>query len=276
MGLTMTDRYAVIGNPIEHSKSPDIHTMFAEQTSQDMEYAKHLVALDGFKKAVSSFFEYGGKGLNVTVPFKEEAFRFADALTPRAKIAEAVNTLAVQPDGKVLGDNTDGAGLVSDICERQKWPIKNKRVLLLGAGGAAKGVVLPLLNEFPAALTIANRTESKAISLLEKLDSDCELNACTFDGINGLSFDLVINATSASLSGNIPPIPDSVLDKTTAYYDMMYGKELTVFLSWAKSLGATKLSDGLGMLVGQAAESFYLWRGERVNCDVVIENLRNR
>lgn len=267
------DRYAVVGNPIAHSKSPEIHRMFAEQTQQSMDYEKILIELDDFKHDVEAFFSQGGKGLNVTVPFKEQAFDFVQLITERAMLAGAVNTLIPQADGSVIGDNTDGAGLVGDL-KRQNWQLKGAKVLLLGAGGAARGVILPLMDQGVHSLVIANRTESKAEQLAETFAKFGKIHGCGFAQVPVKGMDIVINATSASISGDLPPIPESVIGGIKAY-DMMYGAKPTAFLAWAQKHAAAKVSDGLGMLVGQAAESFYQWRGVRPEIEPVIAALRS-
>lgn len=281
MNAQTTDRYAVFGNPIVHSRSPEIHTAFAEQTRQCMTYTKQLVEIDQFGCAADEFFAAGGRGLNVTVPFKEKAFAYASQLTPRAQSAGAVNTLALQADGSVLGDNTDGIGMVRDITTRLQWPLKGKRILLLGAGGAARGVLLPCLEQEPASLTVANRTLAKAEMLVQNFRQEFAANpvsgrvdACGFDALAAREFDLVINGTSASIGGDVPPIPASVFTADAAAYDMMYGKDLTPFLRWSQQQGVERLADGLGMLVGQAAEAFFLWRGIKPEIEPVLEQLR--
>ena len=264
----MTDRYAVFGHPIAHSKSPQIHAAFARQTGQDMTYEAILAPLDGFAESVAAFIAAGGRGANVTVPFKEAAFRLASRLSPRAQRAGAVNTLSFDADG-ILGDNTDGAGLVADLSRNLHCTIAGKRVLLLGAGGAARGVVEPLLDQQPAALVIANRTVSRAQELAELFGRG--VAASGFDGID-TPFDLVINATAASLAGDLPPLSPRVFTADTLAYDMMYGRD-TPFLDFARTHGA-RTADGLGMLVEQAAEAFYLWRGVRPDTAPVIAALR--
>ncbi|WP_419812426.1 shikimate dehydrogenase [Bacterioplanoides sp.] len=255
----MTDLYAVMGNPIGHSKSPQIHTAFAKITDQNLLYSAILVPLDGFDAAVDDFFRRGGKGLNITVPFKENAWRYADAFSPRAQRAQAVNTLIRQDDGSVLADNTDGVGMVRDIMVNQQVTIAGKRVLVLGAGGAVRGVLQPLLEQSPAEVVIANRTVSKAEALAADFaDLGC-ISGCGFAEVAG-EFDLIINGTSASLAGELPPIPPTSITANTVSYDMMYGAETTVFNQWALDQGAAKVIDGLGMLVEQAAEAFRLWR----------------
>lgn len=267
------DRYAVVGNPIGHSRSPVIHRLFAEQTGQALIYEKMLVEQGAFAEDVSAFFALGGSGLNVTLPFKEEAFRFADALSGRAEIAGAVNTLMLRPDGTVFGDNTDGAGLVSDLLA-QGWQLAGSRVLLLGAGGAARGVIQPLLEQHPANLVIANRTPEKAHAIANAFSGRIE--ASDYASLAGRSFDLIVNATSASLAGELPPLPAGLVSSATCVYDMMYGAAPTPFLLWAREQGAVRLADGLGMLVEQAAEAFYLWRGVRPQTPQVIQALREQ
>lgn len=267
----MTDRYAVIGNPIAHSKSPDIHARFAAQTQQDMHYAHLLAPLDGFLATVQEFVRNGGKGLNVTVPFKLEAHALASTLTERARAAGAVNTLKF--DGaEMLGDNTDGVGLVSDIVRNAKVDVANKSVLLLGAGGAARGVLLPLLNEQPARLVLANRTHSKALELARRFSAQPRLKVSALADLED-SFDIVINATAASLASEVPPISPRIFSTHTLAYDMMYGAQPTAFMRFAAQHGA-HTRDGLGMLVEQAAESFYLWRGVRPETAAVFAELR--
>lgn len=265
----MTDRYAVFGHPIAHSKSPQIHAAFARQTGQDMTYAAILAPLDGFPASVAAFVATGGRGANITVPFKEEAFRLAQQRTPRAERAGAVNTL-VFADGEIRGDNTDGAGLVADLTRNLHRPLGGRRILLLGAGGAARGVIEPLLDEAPAALVIANRTVARAQELADLFGRG--VAACGFD-TTGSGFDVVINATSASLAGELPPLSPAVFAPDALAYDMMYGRD-TPFLAFARAHGAAT-ADGLGMLVEQAAEAFHVWRGVRPDTAPVIAALRN-
>jgi shikimate dehydrogenase len=268
MSAAMTDRYAVFGHPIAHSKSPLIHAAFARQTGQDLTYEAILAPLDGFAESVTAFVAAGGRGANVTVPFKEEAFRLAGRLTPRARRAGAVNTLALDADG-ILGDNTDGAGLVADLTRNLHRTLAGRRILLLGAGGAARGVIEPLLEAQPAALVIANRTVGRAQELAELFDRG--IRACGFDALD-TAFDLVINATAASLAGEMPPLSPRIFTPETLAYDMMYGRD-TPFLAFARAQGAAT-ADGLGMLVEQAAEAFHLWRGVRPDTAPVIASLR--
>ena len=271
----MTDKYAVFGNPIDHSKSPDIHRQFAEQTGQALSYEKQLVDPQGFEAAADAFFAGGGKGLNITVPFKQDAYAYVARTTPRARRAGAVNTLSKEADGTILGDTTDGVGLVTDIKHNLGWQIRHKKVLILGAGGAVRGVLEPLLEEQPQHIIIANRTVDKALQLAKGFAEFGYLLGCGFDMLDEQQFDVIINGTSASLQGELPPLPDSLInsDGSTVCYDMLYGAEPTPFMQWAAERGA-KVSDGLGMLVGQAAESFALWRGVRPQTAPVINSLR--
>jgi len=266
-----TERYAVIGHPIGHSKSPDIHLAFARQTQQALTYEALLAPLDGFATTVDALIAQGGRGANVTVPFKIEAFALATTLSARAKAAGAVNTLRFDASG-IFGDNTDGAGLVTDIVVNAGVALHGKRVLLLGAGGAARGVILPLLAEQPAQLMIANRSSDKAIALAAQFAAQGPIVACPFDALDS-QFDLVINATAASLAEALPPIAGSLFGPHTLAYDMMYGAQPTIFLRFAAQHGAT-VRDGLGMLVEQAAESFLLWRGVRPATAGVLADLR--
>jgi len=271
----MIDRYAVVGNPIAQSKSPAIHAAFARQTGQDLAYDAILAPLEGFAAAVEAFRAAGGRGLNVTVPFKLEAFALANELTGRAREAGAVNTLRFDGE-RALGDNTDGAGLVSDITLRLRVPLAGKRVLLMGAGGAARGVVGPLLRERPASLAIANRTVAKADALAREFAAQGPVRGGGYADVAGRAFDVVINATSASLQGAVPPLPAGAYAPGALAYDMVYGDRPTSFLESAQAAGAASAVDGLGMLVAQAAESFLLWRGVRPDTAPVIEALRLR
>jgi shikimate dehydrogenase len=266
----MTDRYLVIGNPIAHSKSPQIHAQFAQQTGEAMVYERLLAPLDGFVGAVRYFIEHGGRGANVTLPFKLEAFALAEQRSERAQAAGAVNTL-VFDHGRIVGDNTDGVGLVRDISINAGVAITGKRVLLVGAGGAAQGVILPLLEQAPHSITLCNRTQSKAEELVQQF-SHPALQASAIDAL-GDAYDLVINATSAGLSGGLPPVPGTVFGADTFAYDMIYSAQATSFMQLAQSHGA-HARDGLGMLVEQAAESFYLWRGVRPDTTLVYKSLR--
>ena len=266
----MTDKYAVIGNPISHSKSPLIHAAFAKQTNQDISYEAVLAPLEGFKDKIFELMDKSFKGANVTVPFKFEAFKLCDRLTPRAKAAGAVNTLTFSVN-QICGDNTDGIGLVNDIQHNLGAGLQGTRILLLGAGGAAQGVLLPVLNSNPVSVTIANRTLDKAQKMLNK--SLANAKASTFENLKNQQFDIVINATSAGLSDIALPIPDSIFAKNCLAYEMMYGRE-TPFMQQAKANGA-QVADGLGMLVEQAAEAFFLWRGVRPTTAPVLDMMRN-
>lgn len=272
----MTDHYAVIGHPVAHSKSPLIHEAFARQTAQDMDYGRILAPLDGFAETVSSMRAAGYRGANVTVPFKLEAFRLASHLTDRAMDAGAVNTLMFTPEG-LVGDNTDGVGLVRDIQQNLGIGIEAKRVLLIGAGGAAEGVLHPILEQRPSLLVIANRTLDKALSMVKKVEERGEfryvsVQAHAFEDLQGQAFDIVINATSAGLSDSELPLPEGIFAPNALAYDMMYGRD-TPFMRFACAHQA-QVADGLGMLVEQAAESFFLWRGIRPQTAALIASFR--
>ena len=271
----MTDRYCVLGNPVAHSRSPAIHAQFAAQCGQDMGYEAVLAPLDGFAVTVAQFIAAGGKGANVTVPFKEEAFRLSDRRSARAERAGAVNTL-VFGEGGIFGDNTDGAGLVRDIEANLGIALAGKRILLLGAGGAARGVIDPLLACRPASLFIANRSPAKAEGLAREFSDLGTVDAGDFAKTAGHRFDIVINATSASLSGASLPLPTGIYAPGSLAYDMMYGKGETPFLTQARMQGAVLLADGLGMLVEQAAEAFLVWRGVRPETAPVLAGLRRQ
>ncbi|MEZ8027816.1 shikimate dehydrogenase [Enterovibrio norvegicus] len=267
------DKYVVIGNPISHSKSPFIHTLFARQTGQSMSYETLQAPIGGFNEAMDVFFANGGRGCNVTVPFKEDAYAMATMLTERARLAGAVNTLKKLDDGGILGDNTDGEGLVQDLLNHHVQ-LEGANILLLGAGGAARGVVLPLLKHSPNMLVIANRTVSKAETLASLFSEYGNVSAASFDSLGETEFDIIINSTSASLSGEHPNIPATVIHQKSTVYDMVYGSGLTSSNQWAKDQGAARLIDGLGMLVGQAAESFTIWRGIKPGTGQVLRELR--
>jgi len=270
------DKYAVIGNPIEHSKSPQIHQMFAQQAGDEMMYEALLSPVDEFKETVAAFRKGGGMGLNVTVPFKQEAFELADELSDYAQNAGAVNTLVFHQDGKIYGTNTDGIGIVRDLVENHQSQLTGKRILILGAGGAVRGVLQPLLQQRPAQIFIANRTPERAIELandMQALKEDCELAGGGFADIQG-EFELIINGTAASLQGIMPPIPTSCLATRVHCYDMMYGGRPTAFENWCEDNGAAKVMNGLGMLVEQAAESFSIWRSKMPDTKPVLEAMR--
>jgi shikimate dehydrogenase len=271
----MTDRYAVVGHPIAHSQSPRIHRLFAAQTGQDLSYETLLAPLDGFAATVRRFLAEGGKGLNVTVPFKAEAFILADACFPRATQASAVNTLGVGADGRLWGDNTDGVGLVRDLKEAQGLTLFERRLLVLGAGGAACGILGPLLEEGPRELVVANRTAARAEALADRFHC---LGPVRGMGLAALAaadpFDLILNATAASLSDAVPDLPPGLVATHTVCYDLAYGHGPTVFMHWARQQGAARAEDGLGMLVEQAAVAFELWRGVRPDTAPVRAVLR--
>jgi len=270
----MTDHYAVMGNPIAHSKSPRIHAAFASQTQQDLDYSRILVEPGELKSAVDTFRSEGGRGLNITVPFKNDAFAISDSMTERAQSAGAVNTLVLNDDGSIHADNTDGVGMVRDLAINHAFILEGARILVLGAGGAVQGVLLPLLQQHPLEMVIANRTVSKAEILCEKLADVGNVSSSDFKDLEGMQFDGIINGTAASLQGEVPPIPDDVLKPGGWCYDMMYSSEPTAFVRWGLEHGAGQSVDGLGMLVEQAAESFALWRNARPDTAPVIEMLR--
>jgi len=272
------DDYAVMGNPIKHSKSPQIHSLFAAQTKQSINYVAIQVDTGGFKQAVGNFAAHKGKGLNITVPFKEEAWVIVNSRSERAERAGALNTIKFLNDGTLYGDNTDGVGLVNDLKNNYKITLTNKRILLMGAGGAARGVLAPLLNEKPTAITVVNRTQSKAKDLAEHFSDLGNISGCGYENLLNLitsdqAFDIIINATAASLQDELPPLPDKLVTTDGCCYDMMYGKQ-TLFMQWAAKQGAKIIADGLGMLVEQAAESFYIWRDVKPDTDAVLKILR--
>jgi len=263
------DKYAVIGFPVAHSWSPFVHGLFAKQTGQSLSYSRLEVTPEALNDRVVEFFAHDGKGLNITVPHKQAACLIARERTPRAEMAGAVNTLALTGNG-LLGDNTDGAGLVADLTRNLSFELRGTRVLLLGSGGAARGVLGPLLELDPEYVEVANRNEGRAVELAHEFATLGSIHGCGFDSITDSTFDLVLNATSASLQDTIPPIPPGVLGPTTLCYDMAYGKGDTAFTRWSKSAGAGRAETGWGMLVEQAAESFLLWRGVRPDTAAVI------
>jgi shikimate dehydrogenase len=268
----MTDQYCVIGNPIAHSKSPEIHTVFAAQTGQGIRYERCLAPLDGFAETVRHLVAQGYRGANVTVPFKIEAVAVATRLTERARAAGAVNTLSFK-EGEIVGDNTDGPGLVADIVRNAGFALADQRILLLGAGGAARGIMLPFIEQKPRSILVANRTRATADSLVANFAQyGVELAACGFDQIEG-PFDIVINATASSLAATMPPVPGSAFAKGTLALDMMYGSAPSPFMVFASEQGAIT-RDGLGMLVEQAAEAFLVWRGVRPDTGAVFTTLR--
>lgn len=271
------DDYAVMGNPIKHSKSPQIHSLFAQQTNQLINYTAIQVDSGGFKQAVGNFVAHNGKGLNITVPFKEEAWALVDERSERAERAGAINTIKIM-DKKLLGDNTDGVGLVNDLKNNYHIELSDKRILLMGAGGAARGVLAPLLNERPKNIIIVNRTQGKAKTLADHFSDLGNISGCGYEDLaenvlSGQQFDIIINATAASLQGELPPLPDNIVADKGCCYDMMYGR-VTPFMQWAETQGVTTIADGLGMLVEQAAESFFIWRGVRPDTTSVLGTLR--
>lgn len=271
--MTTTDRYAVIGSPIKHSKSPRIHQLFAEQTQQSIEYVAQEVPAERFKASVVEFFSKGGKGLNCTLPLKELAWAFADRSTKRAELSRAVNTLILQDDDRILGDNTDGCGLITDLTVNHGVALKGTRILLLGAGGASRGILGPLLERSPKHLILANRTRQKAKDLAAEFCIEGDIEGCGYADLKGEQFDLIINATSASLYDDLPPLTDDLLAPECVCYDLAYGNKPTTFVQWGKMQNAKKSLDGLGMLVEQAAEAFHLWRKVRPETKSVIDAL---
>lgn len=263
------DKYAVFGFPIQHSKSPQIHRLFAEQTHQQIEYTAQEVNAENFNVAAEKFFAQNGKGLNCTVPLKELAFQFATQKTERALSAKAVNTLIKQADGSILGDNTDGIGLVRDLTKNHAIKLTGQRILILGAGGATRGILNPLLNEKPDALVVANRTTEKAWQLA--IEFNHSFTGCGLDDLHEQPFDLILNATSASLQNNLPAISEHLLAKNGVCYDLAYANEPTAFVRWGQAQNARQSLDGLGMLVEQAAEAFFLWRGVYPKTHTIIE-----
>ena len=274
-------KYAVLGNPVSHSKSPLIHSLFAEQTDQAMSYLAVPLEEIEFEGFVRNFFAEGGEGLNVTVPFKGNAFALAASCSPRAQLAQAVNTLFLDDEGNICGDNTDGVGLVTDLKSNNKVAISGQRVLILGAGGAVRGIMAALVYEQAASITIVNRTVSKAEALVEEMQTMAPIEAMSYEMLqkaasDGRSFDLIINGTSSSLQGEMPELDGKLIAPGCCCYDLMYSATDTPFVQWAKQQGATKSIDGLGMLVEQAAEAFALWRGIRPNTAPVLAQLREQ
>lgn len=266
------EHFAVFGHPIAHSKSPFIHSLFAEQTGIAHSYGRVCAPLEGFPQSISDFFASGGKGANVTLPFKQQAWELADELSERAALSGAVNTLKKKADGSVFGDNTDGIGLLSDL-ERLNLIRSGDRILLVGAGGAARGVILPLLS-FGCSVVVANRTVARAEELANIFQHSGDIQASSFTELSGQSFDLIINATSSGVEGKVPPLPDSLVTSQIRCYDMFYQQGLTPFLLWCQQHGADQLADGLGMLVGQAAHAFQLWHGVMPEITPVIAQLK--
>jgi len=272
--MSIIDRYAVIGNPIAHSKSPLIHSEFAKQTQQQLIYTAELVEIGKVAEFVLEFHRNNGKGLNITVPFKQDAWDIATQHSERAQRAGAVNTLVLNGENNYFGDTTDGIGLVNDLTKNHKISLDKTNILILGAGGAVRGVIEPILEKKPDHLIIANRTVDKAIQLANDFSDLGSISGCGFSDLQNEKFDLIINGTSASLAGDLPPLPDNLLTEKSAAYDMMYAADATVFMEWAKQQGANHVLDGLGMLVEQAAESFNIWRGVKPSTSNVINLIR--
>ncbi len=272
-GMGTPDQYGVVGHPVAHSWSPFIHGMFAKETAQNLVYRMFDISPDQFRREILRLFTSGVRGLNVTLPHKQAAAELVNELTPRAARAQAVNTIAFFEDTTLLGDNTDGLGLVSDLERNLEVELADKRVLILGAGGAVRGVLGPLLDRDVREILIANRTPVKAHALAAEFSDLGQITGCGFSEVRGPPFDLIINATSASLQGEMPDMPVGLVGEETICYDMAYGRGHTPFTLWAKSLHAARASKGWGMLVEQAAESFLLWRGIRPNTRAVLEAL---
>jgi len=267
-------RYAVMGNPVAHSKSPEIHQQFARQFGHRIEYLRIQVDVGGFPQAVEQFRASGGGGLNVTVPFKLDAYRLSDHRSDRAEMAGAVNTLKFEADGRMFGDNTDGIGLVHDVELNLGFFLKEKQILILGAGGAVRGVLGPVLKHRPVKVVIANRTIARARDIADAFNEQGPIEVCTFENLRGKHFDIVINGTSSSLQGDLPPLPETLYARGALAYDMMYGDRPTPFMEWSALHNAAQVSDGLGMLVEQAAESYFVWHGVRPDTKPVIAALR--
>lgn len=271
--MTSTDRYAVFGQPIQHSQSPLIHTLFAKQTGQNIHYDKQEVSAAEFENAVDHFFSSGGKGLNCTVPIKERAWQKASKKSERAQLSKAINTLMLLKDGTLFGDNTDGSGLVRDLIENNEITITGKRLLLLGAGGASRGILGPLLDQSPTSILVVNRTISRATTLVADFQHKGHIKSGGFDCLHGKQFDLILNATAASLTGELPPLPDNILNPDGNCYDLAYSTKKTPFVRWGESQNAHLSLDGIGMLVEQAADAFEIWRGVRPKTKPVIDQL---
>ena len=270
------DKYAVFGNPIKHSKSPAIHHKFAELLNEPLQYEAILAPIDGFSAAVNHFFASGGLGANVTMPFKEQAFEMCNQVSDRAKSAGAVNTLKKLANGELYGDNTDGAGLVNDLLNND-ITLKGKHILLMGAGGAARGVLLPLIEQKPASITLVNRTKSKALQLAGLFSKHINIAVYDFPELPIANYDVVINSTSSSIEGVLPNITAEHIQSTSAVYDMVYSDDETIFIAWAKSHNQhAVLLDGIGMLIGQAAEAYNVWRHKTPPVDQVIKLAKNK
>ena len=269
----LPDRYLVVGNPIAHSLSPKIHRLFAAQTGQTLTYQARLLPLEDFAAHAGRLLDRRLRGLNVTVPFKPAAYQWVDALSPRARLAGAVNTVSVRADG-LHGDNTDGVGMVRDLTVNLGMTLATRRILVLGAGGAVRGVLGPLLDTAPGAVTIANRTPEKAAQLARRFSHQGEVDGVGYDRLAGRRFDLIINGSAAGLHGQVAPLPAGIVRRGGMVYDMLYAATETPFLRWTRAQGVDRLADGLGMLVEQAAEAFWIWRGVRPDSRAVMRALR--
>ena len=268
----MTDRYALIGNPVSHSKSPLIHTEFAQATGQDLEYTTIESTADDLAARIHAFRAAGGKGMNVTAPFKVLAMALATDRLERAALSGATNTLKFEGD-RILADNVDGVGLVADIQRNLRVPLAGRRVLLLGAGGAVRGALLPFLQQRPAELVVANRTPARAVELAQATRGHARIAGCGYADLANERFDIVVNGTSASLRGELPAVPSGVFAASALAYDLVYGKGLTPFMRMAQDAGARRIADGVGMLVEQAAEAFHWWRGVRPDTSTMIARM---
>ena len=270
------DRYAVVGNPVSHSLSPKIHQQFAAQTQQSISYEAIELPLDDFAAQIAKLQLQGMKGLNITVPFKQQAWEICDQRSTQAETAGAVNTIVFKSDNRIIGDNTDGTGLIRDLADNHQVAIRGCKILILGAGGAVRGILEPLIAQEPESITIANRTLDKARQLASVFHRKADIKPCGYEDLGASKYDLIINATAAGLNNQVPPVPQSVLASHSICYDMMYRlKQPTVFVRWAQNHTAALAIDGLGMLVEQAAESFFIWRGLRVDTASVIADLRH-
>jgi len=272
----ITGRFAVVGNPIGHSLSPQIHAAFARQTGHTIDYRAEQIDLASFEAWVADFFERGGRGLNVTLPFKSRAYVLAQAASERANAAGAANFLTRDPDGQVVADNTDGKGLVTDMVRNAGWSLGGARILILGAGGAVKGVMSALLAEDPSSVHVVNRTASRAEALAAFWrDSSANVSGGGYETADAMAWDVIINGTSTGLSGDMPALPASLaLARGCACYDMAYGEAAAPFLAWSREQGAGDVRDGLGMLVEQAAESYFLWLGEYPQTQPLLSSLQ--
>lgn len=268
------NEYCVVGNPIAHSKSPVIHEQFAKTCDRHIQYKRELIEKGLFVESLLNMFSNGLMGANVTVPFKEEAFKLCNSISDRAEVAGAVNTIINNGKDGLLGDNTDGIGLVKDLTQNHSITLRGRKILVVGAGGASRGILKPLLEERPASIIIANRTHEKACDLAKLFKQYGDIECCEFENLDQHRFNLVLNASSGSLNGDVPPIPAGAISRDCVFYDLMYANEATAFLVWGRELGLTQLFDGLGMLVEQAAESFYLWEGVRPDTQSAIKMLR--